>query len=280
MVNLKTSVALLLCLLHLPTFTSAFFKNKRLSFGKRFVDIPRSRVSKRSGISNKPYFKGEGFPEVTIGTKHGSLVLECVCGGPTPTIHWLKNGIRLQQGETHNSRDDEASYENHPATQERRLRLATTNSKLFLDCLNEEEHNAVYTCVAETPYYRITRMTRVKVVKPDYDIYSEVNTCFGKRSGKAEPARVYMWTSARLEYESGKVQLYCRAQGTPAPTITWYDVNNKPVQDDDTYKIARNGDLIINRISWFENMGTYTCEADNGFGTDSARAFLYPTRRD
>ena len=35
---------------------------------------------------------------VTVGTRHGSLVLECrVAGSPSPTIHWLKDGERIQQ---------------------------------------------------------------------------------------------------------------------------------------------------------------------------------------
>lgn len=41
-------------------------------------------------------------------------------------------------------------------------------------------------------------------------------------------------------------------------------------------QIARNGDLIIRDVTWLENMGAYTCVADNGFGTDTATTFLYP----
>ena len=43
-------------------------------------------------------FKGKGFSENTYATRHEDVVLECEAGGsPSPTIHWLKNGERMQQ---------------------------------------------------------------------------------------------------------------------------------------------------------------------------------------
>ena len=43
-------------------------------------------------------FKGRKFSERTVVTKHEDVVLECEAGGsPTPTIHWLKDGVRIQQ---------------------------------------------------------------------------------------------------------------------------------------------------------------------------------------
>lgn len=43
-------------------------------------------------------FKGRPFEEVTFATRHEDVVLECEAGGsPSPTIHWLKNGERIQQ---------------------------------------------------------------------------------------------------------------------------------------------------------------------------------------
>lgn len=43
-------------------------------------------------------FKGEEFSETTYATRHEDIVLECEAGGsPSPTIHWLKNGERIQQ---------------------------------------------------------------------------------------------------------------------------------------------------------------------------------------
>ena len=41
---------------------------------------------------------GEDLPDEIIAHKGGRLVLSCEAGGsPSPTIHWLKNGVRLEQ---------------------------------------------------------------------------------------------------------------------------------------------------------------------------------------
>jgi len=38
-------------------------------------------------------------------------------------------------------------------------------------------------------------------------------------------ARVFMWTSHRIDLEKSDVQMFCRAFGHPDPTITWLDRN-------------------------------------------------------
>ncbi|CAG5123766.1 unnamed protein product [Candidula unifasciata] len=202
---------------------------------------------------SKLFFKGE-LPSESVATQFGSIVLECEVGGsPPPTIHWLKDGVRLLQDGSHS--DDEASYEDSVSSGSRRgLRLSSTRSRLYLDCVGEEDEG-VYTCVAENAMLRKSQSTRLRV---------------------GEPARIYMWTVSRLEFENSKVQLFCRAEGNPEPTITWYDRDNKPIESDENYRITKSGDLIIRDITWLENMGGYTCVADNGFGTDTAQTFLYP----
>ena len=47
------------------------------------------------------------------------------------------------------------------------------------------------------------------------------------------PARVYMWTSQRLAELTHDAQLYCRASGSPQPTITWYDPDERQILPDD-----------------------------------------------
>jgi len=38
------------------------------------------------------------LPAVTVGSAHDNVVLECQSGSkPSSTIHWLKNGHRIQQ---------------------------------------------------------------------------------------------------------------------------------------------------------------------------------------
>ena len=37
-----------------------------------------------------------------------------------------------------------------------------------------------------------------------------------------------------------------------------------------------NGDLLIKGINWEDNMGLYTCVAENQYGRDEVKTFLYP----
>ena len=44
-------------------------------------------------------------------------------------------------------------------------------------------------------------------------------------------ARVYMWTSQRLELEGADVQLFCRPDGSPKPSVRWYDTMGKQIDE-------------------------------------------------
>lgn len=53
------------------------------------------------------------------------------------------------------------------------------------------------------------------------------------------PARVYMWTSQRLEYEGNDAQLFCRAEGSPAPSLAWYSPDDHLITaKDDGYVVS------------------------------------------
>lgn len=55
-------------------------------------------VAKRGEGDQKLFFRGDEFPEISFAIKRKDVVLECEVGGsPSPTIHWLKNGERIQQ---------------------------------------------------------------------------------------------------------------------------------------------------------------------------------------
>ena len=55
-------------------------------------------VAKRGEGDQKLFFRGTEFKDLSIASKHTDVVLECEVGGsPSPTIHWLKNGERIQQ---------------------------------------------------------------------------------------------------------------------------------------------------------------------------------------
>jgi len=53
------------------------------------------------------------------------------------------------------------------------------------------------------------------------------------------PARIYMWTSQRLAEMGEDAQLYCRTSGSPQPTVTWYDPDERQiVPDDNQYTVG------------------------------------------
>ncbi|BFZ01740.1 hypothetical protein BsWGS_04779 [Bradybaena similaris] len=275
MISQHPSLIAIVCLISVLQITPVFLR--RSTHFKRFGQVPGTLESNEIQSSSL-FFKGQGFQPETLGVRYGNIVLECEAGGsPPPTIHWLKNGIRISQGSSKNfAKHDEASLEDRRNRGNNMLRLSSTRSRLFLDCLSTDSEGQ-YACVAENAMIRKSRTTYLKVENSEHTMYPEVRKCFGKPFKTGEPARIYMWTVSRLEYMNNMVQLFCRAQGYPKPSITWYR-DNKPIQsDDDDYQIAHNGDLIIKDITWEKHRFSYFCVASNLFGTDAAEAFLYPT---
>lgn len=214
-------------------------------------------------------------------------VLECEASGyPTPTIHWLHNGVRIVQGADRDVLDDEATFETHGAAaasdEKGFVTLGSTHSRLYVDCVKPIDAGA-YSCVAETPTKRIVSKTILEVEKSSESSKQGRGSgvCVNKRrtaSGGSAAARVYMWTVHRLDLEGNDVQLFCRAAGSPRPTITWFDSNDRQITpEDDQYTLLPNGDLLIRDITFELNMGMYRCEATNEAGSDSSETFLYPT---
>ncbi|XP_014666678.1 PREDICTED: junctional adhesion molecule A-like [Priapulus caudatus] len=93
--------------------------------------------------------------EVDVNT-YESISLECHAGGSPPAkIHWLKDGERIIQGPS----SDDAHVESYAQPQ---LGLATTNSRLVLDCVTSRDAG-MYSCVAETAFGRIRTDSLVQI---------------------------------------------------------------------------------------------------------------------
>ncbi|KAK7008871.1 neural/ectodermal development factor IMP-L2, partial [Biomphalaria glabrata] len=82
------SVAIIVCLVYVPQLASAH--SRRLALNKRNLTSTNIDSLRRLSISMQPL-------ETRIALYDG-IVLSCqVTGRPNPTIHWLKNGERVQQ---------------------------------------------------------------------------------------------------------------------------------------------------------------------------------------
>ncbi|XP_060590906.1 zwei Ig domain protein zig-4-like [Ruditapes philippinarum] len=246
--------------------------------GMPFSGLDKLMLAKRGETGDwRVSFKGKEFSETTYATRHEDIVLECEAGGsPSPTIHWLKNGERMQQGVSRDYLNDEAKYEESISkASQPMLRLGKVKSKLFLDCVSDRDE-AEYACVAETQYERISQITNLKM---DNSISTQSRaSCLTKKAFRGEPARIYLWTAVRVEFSGAPVQLYCRAEGYPKPEVSWrYSEQGPKIENDENYTVLPNGDLLIKNINFMENMGDYFCTAENESGIDEVSTFLYPT---
>lgn len=87
-----------------------------------------------------------------------------------------------------------------------------------------------------------------------------------------------MWTSTRLEYLGSSARIFCRSEGKPRPEVKWLGPDELPLSlESSRHEILPDGDLLIKDIVW-EDMGSYTCIAENSYGQDKEVAFLYPTK--
>ena len=59
--------------------------------------------------------------------------------------------------------------------------------------------------------------------------------------------------------------LHCEVYGNPKPMVSWRK-NGLSIMSDGRYEVFRNGTLLIRRTEE-DDMGSYTCEADNGVST-------------
>lgn len=234
---------------------------------------PISRQEDSKAVINH-HLRLTKIPASTISMlPYESKVLSCqAVGSPPPTVHWLKDGERLFQDtmdSLQSNIEDDGNIDYLSLNG-----VSQTRSKLFLDCITKRDQGT-YTCVAETPYSRASSDTVLSVSQEDLAVGEPLclkNKLFGL------PPRIYTWTRFRIELQGSDVQLFCRSLGLPKPTVTWSrSDNDTPLENNEKYIILDNGDLIIQNISW-EDMGIYTCNAQNALGLDTALAFLYPAK--
>ena len=73
----------------------------------------------------------------------------------------------------------------------------------------------------------------------------------------------------------GTVTILCSPEAAPTPTITW-SRNGSPVGSTDSdarVRVLGNGNIVISQLQSSDE-GTYTCEAENSYGSDASSGRL------
>lgn len=221
---------------------------------------------------------------------------------PSATVYWTKDGERIIQGDDLGMEDNEPLYEDQAIAANRpTVRLSSQTSRVYVDCFTPDKAG-IYECVAETPYKKIMHKTIVKptcvVTDPSFfaagyifrllnhvlcsgnSISETVDTqcLMSKKTARMEPARIYLFTTYRIEMANATVQLLCRAEGNPKPTITWFDRERNPIGPNTLgYKQLQNGDLVLQSWNLSPSFHFFWCEAENGFGVDTVETKVYLT---
>lgn len=97
-----------------------------------------------------------------------SITIECEAGAsPQPTIHWLKNGKRIHhQEELSSIETNEGQLMGGQLVDDtNRIGLSATGARLFIDCASLDDE-AIYTCVAENEFSRVSTHTKLNIIKP------------------------------------------------------------------------------------------------------------------
>jgi len=236
--------------------------------------------SARSGSSRSRgstlYIRKAPEAEYMVGL-HDSVILECeAVGQPAPSIHWLKDNVRITQSVNELFETNAVSEEvDDVQTSQGR---SVTRSRLYLDCTTPRDEG-VYTCVAETPARRVTASAFVLTSGAILPLLNPTCTSTKKSFAHSQQAaRIYMWSEDVIELMGSDVLLYCRTSGKPRPHITWVHNEEHVIENDDRHFIQDNGDLQIKNIEWAD-MGEYRCEAENKLSKEFETTFLYPARR-
>ncbi|XP_076455700.1 contactin-like isoform X2 [Babylonia areolata] len=157
-------------------------------------------------------------------------------GVPSPTYSWFKNGEVLanQDGD-----------------------VEISGNVLTVVSPDAARHDGMYQCAASNTHgvSYSTGQLRVLGFKPSFT-KSPVHS---KTMGAA----------------GGTVTILCSPEAAPTPAITWLR-NGSPVgspEEGSRIRVLANGNVVISQLVTSDE-GTYTCRAENSYGTDSSEGML------
>ncbi|XP_022828625.1 neural/ectodermal development factor IMP-L2-like isoform X1 [Spodoptera litura] len=199
-------------------------------------------------------------PEAMYTHARGEM-LELTCdavGVPAPSIHWFKNDAPVYEYDV----ESNELIDSNPSS------LARVISTLLVTRTSGHD---VYTCLV-TSGTKTARATTVVYEKDGSSILSERAKLL-----PLEP-RIVVTYEMYVDTMGNNIVLPCRVKGHPKPHVTWFDNKGTPIRNDSArMRVLRSGELVISSLRW-SDMGEFTCQATNVFGSQLAKTFVYPAK--
>ncbi|KAK4306056.1 hypothetical protein Pmani_022099 [Petrolisthes manimaculis] len=204
----------------------------------------------RVAIENTIALSIQAKPSFTIRlhdqfvAKGSDLMWECESFGiPDVDYQWLRNSEIL-------------SFET--LTAEEQARYEIVDSILKIKQVKEEDE-AMYQCKASNQLGSSYSLAQLKVLK--------LAPTFRKK-----PLEREMYAA-----EGKNVTIVCNPEAAPRPKFTWRQ-GGLVIGNGGRRRILRNGNLVIDPVSR-EDVGNYTCTAENVYGSDISSGWLYVLRK-
>ncbi|XP_062531521.1 insulin-related peptide binding protein isoform X1 [Bombyx mori] len=194
-----------------------------------------------------------------------TIELTCeAAGSPAPSVHWFKNDSPVYEYDVESNELIDSS----PTS------IARISSTLIVTRTTSQD---VYTCLATTSSKTARAST---VVYNTVTFYSPTDSATElSERAKLFPLkpRIVVSYSTYVDNIGNRVVLPCRVKGHPKPKITWFNGQNVPIEKNPRMKVLRSGELVISSLLW-SDMDEYTCQAENAFGSEKAKTFVYPAK--
>uniref|UniRef100_A0A146L9M8 Neural/ectodermal development factor IMP-L2 n=1 Tax=Lygus hesperus TaxID=30085 RepID=A0A146L9M8_LYGHE len=227
------------------------------------------RHEHQNSLSPLPFNNGDGRPDLkkdwvkahhelggTTTVVAGSrLELQCdAVGGPMPQVEWFKRRLAVTRGLEEDNKI-------------RGFGLGKVVTRYIVDCVTPE-HEGEYSCQAVSGGKRFATESSLVVVEGAESELLNSGDC----PTQVAP-RFIMFSPMTLQDIGNNVRVPCRAHGLPRPRIFW--TKDGKLVENPRFKFHEEGDMEIESIQW-EDMGTYTCVAENPLGKESTSTFIYP----
>ncbi|XP_012498381.1 PREDICTED: immunoglobulin superfamily member 10 isoform X1 [Propithecus coquereli] len=210
------------------------FDNKPVQKVTTSKHLPFDSLSRN--IFEKPRIVGGKAASFTVPANSDAFLPCEAAGNPLPTIHWT----RVSSGLDLSKRKQNSRFQVHP------------NGTLSIHRVDIQDRGQ-YLCSASNPFGTDRLHVTLSVV--------------------SYPPRILGRHTKEITVHSGStVELKCRAEGRPSPTISWILANQTVVsessQGNGQALVTSDGTLVVHNLSVYDR-GFYKCMASNLAGQDS-----------